>query len=297
MKQNGLCKTIFFALALSILLSACAKPPDPPPAWQEQYDLGMRYLSEGNYQEAIVAFTAAIEIDPKQAIIYVGRGDAYIKLDEQIDLALADYETALNLDETSADAYLGIADVYIRRLELNKADEILALGLEKTGDERILSKLEELRNGDSVTDSDGKTRVDRYYDPEGNLQVYMLNFGVQSDGKDRSEEYGAGGELQGVHISYESDDGLTTYGERYEADGRLSSRSVRVCDADGKWLYSTSTDETGNNEYLNEAVYDEQGNYLGWDTYLNGALNGWARDEGGKTVYYDASGNMTGYAE
>ena len=34
-------------------------------AWQEQYDLGMRYLNEGNYQEAVIVFEAAIEIDAK----------------------------------------------------------------------------------------------------------------------------------------------------------------------------------------------------------------------------------------
>ena len=46
--------------------------------WQEQYDLGIRYLSEGNYEEAIIAFAVAIEIDSKRAPAYVGRGDAYI---------------------------------------------------------------------------------------------------------------------------------------------------------------------------------------------------------------------------
>lgn len=34
--------------------------------WQEQYDLGVRYLSEGNYEQAVIAFTAAIEIDLKR---------------------------------------------------------------------------------------------------------------------------------------------------------------------------------------------------------------------------------------
>ena len=35
-------------------------------ASQTQYALSVRFLSEGNYQEAVLAFTAAIEIDPKQ---------------------------------------------------------------------------------------------------------------------------------------------------------------------------------------------------------------------------------------
>jgi len=50
--------------------------------WQEQYDLGVRYLSEGNYEEAIIAFTAAIEIDPKQAEAYLGAADAYLGLND-----------------------------------------------------------------------------------------------------------------------------------------------------------------------------------------------------------------------
>ena len=48
------------------------------PTWQEQYDLGLRFLSEGNYKEAILAFTVAIQIDPKRADAYVERGNAYI---------------------------------------------------------------------------------------------------------------------------------------------------------------------------------------------------------------------------
>ena len=51
-------------LAVLLLLTACGQTAEA--AWQEQYDLGMKYLSEGNYEEAIIAFTAAIEIDPKR---------------------------------------------------------------------------------------------------------------------------------------------------------------------------------------------------------------------------------------
>ena len=68
---------------------ACAKAP----TWQEQYDLGVRYLSEGNYQEAIIAFTAAIEIDPKQENAYIGLADAYI--------GMGDYEQARQVLQTA----------------------------------------------------------------------------------------------------------------------------------------------------------------------------------------------------
>ena len=57
--------------------------------WQEQYDLGVRYLSEGNYEEAIIAFTVAIEINPKRAEAYERLADAYA--------ALGDIENAVEI--------------------------------------------------------------------------------------------------------------------------------------------------------------------------------------------------------
>ena len=63
---------ILLAALLLLTLAACSKAPEADPAdeapdWQAKYDLGVRYLSEGKYEEAILAFTAAIEIDPKRA--------------------------------------------------------------------------------------------------------------------------------------------------------------------------------------------------------------------------------------
>lgn len=63
-------------LALILGLCACSTKNELT-TWQEQFDLGARYLSEGNYEAAILAFTAAIEIDPKQADAYIGLADAY----------------------------------------------------------------------------------------------------------------------------------------------------------------------------------------------------------------------------
>lgn len=138
---KGLC------LVVLILLGLCSCGQQVP-TWQEQYDLGVRYLSEGNYEEAIIAFTAAIEIDPKQAPAYVGRGNAYIKsgeTEENLTAARADYEKAIELDETYSGAYLGLADVYISQGNTEKALEILRKGLSATGDDpSIAGRLSEL---------------------------------------------------------------------------------------------------------------------------------------------------------
>ena len=74
--------SVAVCLYLLLVLAACQKQP----IWQEQYDLGMRYLTESNYEEAILAFTAAIEIDPNQP-------DAYVYL-IQTYLATGDVEKA-----------------------------------------------------------------------------------------------------------------------------------------------------------------------------------------------------------
>ncbi len=60
---------LFTLLALMLSLCACSKTMEEP-TWQEQFDMGMRYLSEENYEEAIIAFNAAIEIDPKRVETY-----------------------------------------------------------------------------------------------------------------------------------------------------------------------------------------------------------------------------------
>lgn len=78
-----------FLLIIAIGLSACSQNQEAQ--WQEQYDLGIRYLSEGNYEEAIIAFTTAIEIDPKMSETYLALGNLYIEL--------GDYEAAAKILE------------------------------------------------------------------------------------------------------------------------------------------------------------------------------------------------------
>lgn len=83
-------KKLFCTLLAALLLltlAACqkapaAEPADEAPDWQTKYDLGVRYLSEGNYEEAILAFEAAIEIDPKQEAVYLKYAEAYVQQGE-----------------------------------------------------------------------------------------------------------------------------------------------------------------------------------------------------------------------
>ena len=109
MKKTGKIAALFLGLALIL----CACEASPAVRWQEQYNLGVKYLSEGDFEEAAVAFTAAIDIDPNRGEAYLARGDAYMAMGatrENMALALADYEKALEL-MPGADVYAQLEDL------------------------------------------------------------------------------------------------------------------------------------------------------------------------------------------
>lgn len=84
--------------------------PDKQALLEQQISLGEKYLLEENYEEAIVAFKTAIDIEPNNP-------ELYIKL----------------------------ADTYIAAGRSKEALEALEDGYEKTGDENIKKKIEEVK--------------------------------------------------------------------------------------------------------------------------------------------------------
>lgn len=125
MKRNQI-KMIAAALCvMMVMASGCGKQsegeevvdsieeqsgePSQEVTFQDQYDLGMRLLSEGSYEEAIIAFTAALEINPK-----------------------------------SVDTYIALADIYETLEDRENLQAILEQGVQETGDEGLAERLEEL---------------------------------------------------------------------------------------------------------------------------------------------------------
>ena len=105
------------------MLNACGQNSEDK--WQEQYDLGVRYLSEGNYEEAIIAFTAAIEVDAQRP-----------------------------------EGYHSLADVYVARGDIGAAITTLNQGFEETGDSSIIDRLVELENEQSpILTEEGKRNL------------------------------------------------------------------------------------------------------------------------------------------
>ena len=95
-------------LAALLCLGSCGEKQEAL-SWQEQYDLGVRCLSEGNYQEAILAFEAAIQIDPKRPEAYASLADAYLAAgDEPAAKAALEEGAAATGDQSLADRLQGM---------------------------------------------------------------------------------------------------------------------------------------------------------------------------------------------
>ena len=237
------------------LLAACGQKV---PTWQEQYDLGVKYLSEGNYQEAIIAFTAAIEIDPKQAPAYVGRGDAYIgsgETEDNLSRAQEDYEKAIELDKTDAHAYLGLADVYIRRGEYEKALEILRQGLsESGGNQSIADKLKAMEAG-TFADAHGKTRKSCYYENGALIQYWLYEYD-EAGNNVKTTCYLADGTWENTKESSFNERGQETGNVTTRADGG-SSTITYTYDETGRRIREDRVSQNGKT-YYTLISYDER---------------------------------------
>ena len=70
-------KYLLCALFMLFCAAGCSKSPEE--MISEQLSLGNKYLAEGNYEEAIVAFEKVIELDPKAMEAYTGIVNIYAK--------------------------------------------------------------------------------------------------------------------------------------------------------------------------------------------------------------------------
>lgn len=284
-------KVYYLLTSIIILLSVVGCSGRSEATWQEQYELGVRYLSEGNYEEAIIAFTAVIEIDPMQASAYVGRGQAYVfsaETEDTLTAAQADFEMAIGLDETLPDAWLGLADVYIRRGDYDKALEVLKEGLEKTsGDQSIADKITEVESG-NILDSSGKTRRMSHYNESGVLEWYH-EYTYNALGKQDSVTHrdSAGNQLGHIDLAYnENGDHLVSYG--YNTVVGILFRNEHEYNVNGQEIKRTTYHENGRIRFYDIFQYDSNGNQIRDDTYRpDGTLDGYSVRE------YNSDGNTT----
>jgi tetratricopeptide (TPR) repeat protein len=110
-----------------------ASPSNPPPPTQTRSagaiqhpvvpkKAGSFYLSTKRYQEALLAYEQAIQLDPNDAVLYNGKGLALSNLNRYGEALIA-YEQAIRLNPDSVNAYFNKGNILD---ELERYEEALA---------------------------------------------------------------------------------------------------------------------------------------------------------------------------
>ena len=177
--MKNICCRWALVLLLTLSLCACGGGTEQS-SWQEQYDLGVRYLSQGNYEEAVIAFTAAIEIDPKQV-----------------------------------DAYIGLAQAYTAQGDAQRALEILAQAEEACGPSEALTQaVQELGGSEEVPPEGGEENASQETPTAARTERIELEDGryiiAECDDKGQwihETEYNADGDVTAEHWATRDDQG------------------------------------------------------------------------------------------
>lgn len=111
---------------------------------QQHLELGEKYLSELDYNSAVLEFTSAIEVNPRSEDAYLGRGEAYLGLND-FDNAVDDYTMVIDLNSSTIDGYVGRSRAHAGRGEQTEAEEDLQMaianGLDEAQAESIRQKI------------------------------------------------------------------------------------------------------------------------------------------------------------
>ena len=141
-------KSLLVIMIMFLCIVAIGCSPNNSQLFDEKYDLGILLLSEENYEEAIIAYEKAIEIDSTQAKAYIGLAETYIaRLDTN---TVEDVNKALKSGWENADqasimlAYIDLADKLVAADRAGWAMSILDSGLTLTEDDRLQVKKSEI---------------------------------------------------------------------------------------------------------------------------------------------------------
>lgn len=146
-------KIIFIIISALILITVCVSVgiSGVLSPYERQVRLGYKLLEEGKYEESILAFDKAIEIDVKRDKAYIGKADVYVtRCDEN---TLEDTKKVIGIgyaqhydDEAFVSTIIRLADELYAKEKRSWAIELLDFGYELTNDEKVKDKKEQIIN-------------------------------------------------------------------------------------------------------------------------------------------------------
>lgn len=107
-------------ISIPILFSCASKHSIEVKQAETYFDLGTKYLEQGDYDHAISGYNKALELNPRYVEAYLNRGIAYRQkgLHEQ---AVSDYGKVLQIDPKDARAYCNRGNAFIEKGQYDQA--------------------------------------------------------------------------------------------------------------------------------------------------------------------------------
>lgn len=192
-------KYIFVVCIMCIFLTACSGRCEHQ--IREQLDLGTQYLSEGQYEEAIVAFQKVITLEPKQVEAHKGLGQAYQYCGEAVEdivekrdyfsQAAEEYEVVLeqNPEDTEVQEWLETVLNQIEELdqqiEAQKQEELvreeyadLLADISDLFVSEDYEQIYELMQGEEYVELSKSLQADLIFSQEGNIGLGFYVHGI-----------------------------------------------------------------------------------------------------------------------
>ena len=87
---------------------------------EQEQKKGDDYFQEGNYTEAVSAYSETLSMDPSNVQVLYGRARAKEELGD-LDGAIQDYEAALKSDDRNVRVLIGLGDIYYKKKDFANA--------------------------------------------------------------------------------------------------------------------------------------------------------------------------------
>jgi len=266
-------KLLALALAAVLLLAlaACGKAyaplPNPPLV------PGEKYLLDLDYEQALLQFDQAIQIDPKNPRGYLGKADALLHLDRQTDAAsaLADGAKATGgetraalsaaqaeVNQSSVDGYVGLSSAYEKLGWREIALALLKRVCEELPEEsRLRAALEALMNTqEGATDlevtteaaapqPEKKPKRTTVYSADGQLSYYSTCEYDEKGNDVRAENHFPSGDV--YIFTYENHynaNGQLIQAEQHKSDGTIQTFTY-LYNADGQLIQQRIVADSG----------------------------------------------------
>ncbi len=242
-------------------------------------NLGEKYLTDLDYEQAVVYFNKVIEVEPKNERAYLGAAEAYVALGD-IDSAIAILEQGIEAVDDPTEIQAMLAEL-LGESETEEKDEVIADKVSTNED----TTPEETGEEEAEEEPVFVTTAKYYYDSDGSIRIW------------NEYEYDSNGILTKV-IGYTPEGGFSGYNEyaqdsngklmswiNYDSDGEpYNARGEYEYDENGNMIKIISYDQSGNITSEMDFEYDEEGNVIRSTTWmLNNRLY---------VVNYNSSGEL-----